>query len=432
MQVSLADLIEEFTAALSVPHGLASAEGIFISNDDKLGYRSCAALIGINSELFIDHKNGATSIDPLQAQYIRRQLIEAKHALQTLPDVELGHKPYLIDEFAAGTLAALGEADNYPQLKQFLNGTHMMAVTKATSNRYETLTTTLSTRSEAVAAIDLIRPDIGLALRKGAEKAAINMEMPGSLPATPKQIRDLQHSYQIVTDTFAQKDATAAQAALEKIRTETRPKPIIVTAQAEGKLISRELPGGKRAVVLSTRPREESTEHFMVELDNMQTMLDLCKGLSEKRKHANGEVAKYYPTHGENGEFWLRSSDKESAEYQRKILRTLLQDGEMIRVEADRSQSRKHPTYWVNIPHDLVDKILDESTLLHALRDEVRSTFDRCIQEEDPKLKAALLEEAQTLKKDLLIYVKPRIYVGKHAAAVTEDRASEAGNVKTK
>ena len=409
MQVFLSQLIDDFSRALGTSSGLANGEGAFLSTEEHVNFRTCAVLIGMNESVLKDLPNGLTIIDPAQLGYLRRQLLDARNAIQALPPEYFTSRPIMLDEFAAGGFAYAGETKDHPELDQLLRGLHMAAVRKTPDNdRYQLLATTLSTRGEAVDAIALLRPDIALALRGRIESEKLDPNAPGALPATPKQIRDLHQSYKEVVVAFDQNGPEAAQSMLEQTRSQSQPKPSIIKAEPQGKIISRELPGGKHAVVLSTRPREESTEHFMVELDSMQPVLDLAKRIGDMRHHASGQDAKYFSS---KGEFWLRCLDREQAQYWQHMLRALLQDGNGIKVEIDETVSRKNPTIWLNMPHDLLDKIREESKWLHDLRDDVRATFDQGDK-----------EGAQKLKNELLDYARPRIYTGQHAAAVAESR----------
>lgn len=410
MQISLPTLINQFFDALSTPQGLVGSQGIFLSAEQYQSFQVCAVLVGLSPDVMREHENGLVSVDPLTAQFVRKQLIAAGSALKKLPHGKFQGMPYLIEEFAVDADTVLDTPAQTPELNRLLRGTYMMAVTKDDRGAYRTLTTTLSTRGEAIDAIETLRPDIASALRKQMAEIHEDANSAGQLPATRKQIRDLQHSYRAVVKAFEQgEDIAKAQETLEAIRAESQPKPIVVERASEGKIISRELPGGKRAVVLSTRPREESTEHFMVELDVMQPLLDLCKHAASIKGHTDGREAKYCPSKGESGEYWLRAPSLEIAEYQRNMLRTLLQDGAAIQIETD-TTNRKHPDYWITIPRDLFEKIQDEATLIHDLRDDVRRAFE-----------SGDRQKAQELKDELLEYVNPRIYVGEHAAALQKD-----------
>lgn len=430
MQISLPELIDQFFDALSTPQGLASTQGTFLSSEQQQAFRVCAELVGVSSQVLEEHESGRTSVDPLTAQFVRNQLISAKRALAKLPVQAAGERPYLIEEFAIDPAAVLQDAEKVPELAQLLRGTYMMAVGKDNREAYKSLTTTLSTRGEALDAIEIIRPDIADALRLRTEKEGLDLSSAGELPATPKQMRDLQASYRALAKTLGHGDDARAQSTLEEIRTESQPKPLIIRGDSQGKIVSRALPGGKEAVVLSTRPRERSTEHFMVELETVQPVLDLCKRVDESKHHADGLNAKYFPTKGRSGEYWLHAQTKEQAEQECRMLRTLLQEKdphgttashrtdahneviEEIRVATDHT-NRKHPSFWLVIPRDHFEKAQQEATFIHDLRDEVRQAFDR-----DDKA------GAQNLKDDLVAYAAPRIYAGQHAAAVTESRES--------
>lgn len=308
MQISLIPWIDQFHAALSEPEGLASFHGTFLDHEKQLMFRACAELVGISSHVLVEHANGMTSVDPQTATQVRNQLIAAKRALLALPEGGSA-KPYLIEEFAIDPSAVLADPVQTPEIEQLLRGTYMMAVSKDNRNAYKTLTTTLSTREEAMSAIALLRPDIAQALRDRMAELKLDANAPGILPATPKQIRDLQVSYRALAKHFEAGHSQAdAQQALEKIRADfpvKQPKP---RAEKPAPVISRITPDGRKLMVLSQRPRADSVNEFLLPLEQLEPLRDTLKRVSHAQDARNDGSQERIRRN--SGECWLDYSDR--------------------------------------------------------------------------------------------------------------------------
>jgi len=356
---SLIDIIDDYIGRLK-PEGLMR-DGMSLSPDELARLDACVMFLGIDRNILQLEEDNKYRIDPIDAQLLRKLLRDSRAALIHMLD-EGVTQPVLRDFiFDDNDIAC-----DSPKLQEFLRNARLIGLSQTSNKTYDGIYSTIHTRGEVLSAVKQVCPHIAADVETKMYAQGMNANETGRLPMTGKQIEEFRSAYRLVVRKMLTASPQEAAHTMRDLYNTGKKK--LRMSRAEHILTRNEK--GREVVVLSTRPREESVNHFMLPLEVLKpvkNLLERTELAASGKASGDNEKLRQNPR-----EVWIGCMDRAHTLAEGKLLKAVLKEYPELADEVKEIQCVTIYPLKHSKKFHAVRQILDDADEMPSMDKEIR------------------------------------------------------------